>query len=150
MELDLYELQYLLSRFPDKSDDERVCLLRRKIERWIEEELKQSDESLNWFKDPLNQHTALKEFLEIPYNIRSMSIRELFPIYEKPIYIRLRNILTRRGFGVVEDLLELTVYQFKCLRGVGVSGQIAILQTLLGHTTQADPHDMERGENLHG
>lgn len=67
MELNLFELQYLLSRFPDISDDERVCVLIKKIEKRIEEKLKPlSDESLNWFKDPVNLHTAIKEFLDIP------------------------------------------------------------------------------------
>lgn len=139
MELNLFELQYLLSRFPDISDDERVCLLMQKIERRIDEELRLlSDESLNWFKDPVNQHTAIKEFLDLPYNIRSMSCKDFFFSYDKPTYKRWGNNLTRRGFVVVENLLELTVYQFNCLRGVGESGQKAILGALLEHSSHAD------------
>ncbi|MNW58646.1 hypothetical protein D3C74_365240 [compost metagenome] len=53
----------------------------------------------------------------------------------------LTYVLTRRGFGVVEDLLEFTVYQFTCLCGMGESGQKAILQVLLEHTIPSEPHD---------
>lgn len=135
MELDLVELQYLLSRLPENSDDPTAYALRNKINTWIEniEKKQSSDQSLDWFSDPQNQKIVLKEFIEIPYKIRRMTIKEFFFSHEKPTYIRLGNILTRRGFGVVEDLLELTVYQFTCIRGVGESGQKTILRSLIVH-----------------
>jgi hypothetical protein len=145
MELDLVELHYLLSRLPENSDDPKVCALKMKINTWIEnmERKQSSDTSLDWFSDPQNQKIVLKEFFTIPYKIRRMTIKEFFFSHEKPTYIRLGNILTRRGFGVVEDLLELTVYQFTCIRGVGESGQKTILRSLIVHGLTKNLSDNE-------
>lgn len=137
----MVELQYLLSRLPENSDDPVVSSIREKLLTWQVKAEKETD--FDWFTDPQNHDKYLHEFITIPQKISSMTIREFFFSHEKPTYIRLGNILTRRGFRVVEDLLQLTVYQFICIRGVGESGQKTILRSLIVHAFPDNPYKNE-------
>ncbi|MEN1990269.1 hypothetical protein [Paenibacillus hubeiensis] len=140
MELDLYELQYLLSRFPDQIDDLKVRYLKEKIEYQIQKKImNEKSNELSWFTDPNNQQLMLREFLNVPPKIRDMMIKDFFFSYEKSSYIRLGNILSRRGLEKIDHLLDLTIYKLTTLRGIGENGQKSILTALIEHSVPEEP-----------
>jgi hypothetical protein len=60
--------------------------------------------------------------------------REFFFSYEKSSYIRLGNILSRREFEKIDQLLDFSFYKLTILRGISENGKKSILTALIEHS----------------
>ncbi|MEK4277622.1 hypothetical protein [Paenibacillus sp. FSL R7-0026] len=129
--LDLAHLEFIKSILPEKSSSG----IGKQAIKIIDEAIKsfhKANECLeyDWFFNQENDKKQLKDFVELPTQIKTMKVNEFFGSFEEHVYIRVISALQRRGYNDMNQLMDLTIYQISCIRNLGDRSQLAILRAL--------------------
>ncbi|KGP81932.1 MULTISPECIES: DNA-directed RNA polymerase subunit alpha C-terminal domain-containing protein [Paenibacillus] len=129
--LDLAHLEYIQSLFPEKS----ASPIGEQAIKLIHEAINSSHRAcecleFDWFFNQKNDDRLLKDFIDLPMQIKMMNVTEFFGSFEERVYIRVINALKRRGCNSMNQLMDLSIYQISCTRNLGDRSQLAILRAL--------------------
>lgn len=129
--LDLTHLEYILSQLPDKPESSTGEQVRSIIKKALTVAVEKNEVlEFEWFYDSSNGDLPLNEFIDLPMDTQMLHVSEFFDQFSDPVYVRVVTALIKRKCNYINQLLNLSIFQFGCTPNLGTRSHLAILRAL--------------------